>query len=238
MAIKTNQKILGLIAILLLPSFIYLLLSSGDFNYSSLPYIGPRSTQTKMVDGKEIVDTVYHKIPAFNFTDHNGHSITQEDIQGKIVVANFFFSRCPSICPKMASHLLEIQRHYEDREDFMIISHSVDPEYDNVQILEQYAKKVHGNNKTWHFLTGEKEDIYDVAFNGYFANAMEDEVAPGGFLHSEMLFLLDRNGHIRGSIDKYDNIVPAFDGTSTHEVKNLIDAIDNLYREDFVPLKK
>ena len=216
-----NKKVAVLIIILLLPSFFYLLLYTGEHNYHRLSYFGPKEV------GENGVDTIYHTIPDFEFTDQTGSTIDQELFKGKIYVADFFFATCPTICPKMATHLLQVQKKFEDKEDFLILSHTVNPEHDNVEVLAEYAKEVHANNDIWHFVTGEKEKIYDIAFKGYFANAQPDSIAPGGFLHSQMLFLIDRKGHIRG----------LFDGTSTTEMELLIDAIDALYLEDHVPLK-
>ena len=223
-----KKKVAVLITILLLPSFFCLILSSGQHHYQQLPYIGPKEAVLKTVDGKEVVDTNYHTIPPFSFTNQYGREVTNKDFRGRIYVADFFFATCPSICPKMATHLLQIQNKFTDKEDFRILSHTVNPEHDSVKVLLEYAEKVHADSSVWHFVTGDKKDIYDVAFNGYFANAQPDSIAPGGFLHSQMLFLIDREGHIRG----------LFDGTSTTEMKKLVDAIDILYLEDAVPLKK
>jgi len=219
---KKIQKVVILVSILLLPSLFYLVLYTGENHFHPLPFLGPRT----VVEGST-TDTMYHQIPKFEFTNQLGEKITQADYQGKIYVADFFFATCPSICPKMATHMLELQKHFYDRKDFRLLSHTVNPEHDTVEVLFEYARKVHAIDSLWDFVTGNKEDIYKVAFEGYFANAMEDEVAPGGFLHSSNLFLIDRKGRIRG----------IFDGTMTTEVNDLMDAIEILYREDYAPLK-
>jgi protein SCO1/2 len=214
------KKVVFLVAILLLPSLLYLGLHTGVNNFKRLPYFGPKALDANS-------DTLYHKIPNFQFTNHLGNEVSSADYSGKIYVADFFFVSCPTICPQMATHMFELQKHFYDRSDFQLLSHTVNPEHDTVEVLAAYADKVHGIDSIWNFVTGPKEDIYKVAFEGYFANAMEDEVAPGGFLHSSSLFLIDREGHIRG----------IFDGTSTKEVNSLMDAIEILYREEFAPLK-
>lgn len=219
---KRIQKVVILVSILLLPSLFYLVLHTGENNFHPLPYFGPRT----LAEGSS-TDTIYHSIPNFEFTNHLGETVTQEDYKGKIYVADFFFVSCPTICPKMTTHMLELQKHFYDREDFRLLSHTVNPEHDTVQVLYDYSRKVHAIDSLWNFVTGKKEDIYKVAFEGYFANAMEDEVAPGGFLHSSNLFLIDKEGRIRG----------IFDGTVTSEVNDLMDAIEILYREEFAPLK-
>ena len=227
---KKTKKVAGLIIILLLPSFFYLILSKGDHHYKSLPFIGPVTYS----DG----DSVYHTLPAFNLTDQNGDPFGNERLEGKIVVANFFFTHCPTICPKMSAHLLELQNIFENRDDLIIVSHTVDPKNDSVEVLSKYAEKVHAKEGRWYFLTGEKEAIYNLAFDGYFATVQRDEAAPGGFLHSELIFLLDKKGRLRGTFDDMGNVVPAWDGTSTSDMKKMGDAIDNLLLEEFIPKKK
>ncbi len=210
-----------LIAILILPTVAFFILHSGTNNFKKLPFYGPK----KVVEGS--LDTIYHSIPNFQFTNHLGELINQDDYRGKIYVADFFFTICPTICPKMSTHMLELQKHFYDRADFKLLSHTVDPENDSVEVLYEYSKRVYAQDSVWNFVTGSKEDIYRVAFEGYFANAMEDELAPGGFLHSSNLFLIDREGRIRG----------IFDGTSTREVESLMDAIQILLREEYVSMK-
>lgn len=215
------QKVVILVSILLLPSLLYLFLHSGENNFRRLPYYGP-----KTVD--ENGDTLYHSIPDFSLFNQNGQKIQLKDLKGNIVVADFFFATCPTICPKMATHMLEVQKHFYDRNDFALVSYTVNPEHDTVEVLRAYADKVHARDSVWNFLTGPKEEIYNLAFKGYFVNALPDEIAPGGFLHSQLLILLDKQGHIRGY----------FDGTSTAEVNDLFDAIEILYKEEFAPLKE
>lgn len=225
---KSNvKKIIILGAILLLPSFVYLFLTVGKHNIFSLPYYGPREAISRIENGKEKTDTIYFTIPEFSFINQYGKKITQEETKGKIVVANFFFVKCPTICPKMATHIYDVQKTFEGNKDILFVSHTVNPENDSVPVLAEYAEKVHAGNQ-WHFLTGNKDEIYNIATKGYFVSAMPDEIAPGGFLHSEMLILLDKEGHIRGY----------FDGTSTSEAKKLKDAIRILMASEHIPKKK
>lgn len=215
------KKALILIAILLLPSLLYLFLHTGVNNFKPLPILGPKELD------KVSQDTIYHQIPEFSFVNQNNQTVNSSEYEGHIYVADFFFANCPTICPKMATHMLELQKHFYDRSDFGLISFTVNPEADTVEALKAYADKVHAIDSVWNFLTGEKEDLYELAFEGYFANAMRDEVAPGGFLHSSNLFLIDKQSRIRG----------VFDGTSTVELNDLMDAIEILYLEEFVPRK-
>lgn len=220
---KKFQKVVILVSILLLPSLFYLVLHTGENNFHPLPFYGPKT----LAEGST-TDTIYHTIPDFEFTNQFGEKVNQDTYEGKIYVADFFFATCPSICPKMATHMLELQKHFYDRSDFRLLSHTVNPEHDSVEVLLEYSRKVHAIDTLWNFVTGDKEKIYKVAFDGYFANAMEDEVAPGGFLHSSSLFLIDKQKRIRG----------IFDGTSTSETNDLMDAIEILYREEYAPMKE
>lgn len=229
-----KKKVAVLFLILLLPSFFYVILSKGEHFYRDLPFVGPK----KAIELNGVVDTLYHTIPNFTLTDQNGRVFTKSDMDGTIYVANFFFTRCPTICPKMSAHLLDLQKKFMDRDDVKILSHTVDPENDTVEALKAYAGKVHAIDGKWTFLTGNRDSIYKLAYEGYFASAMEDESAPGGFLHSELIFLVDKKGRLRGSFDDNDNVIPAWDGTSTSDMKKMADAIDNLLLEEFVPRKE
>ncbi len=220
-----TKKILYLFIILFLPGSVYLLLWTGEHNFRKLEHIGPKEA-VQNVDGT--YDTTYHKIPYFEFTNQDGKKVTRDDLLGYVYVADFFFVTCPTICPKMTTNMKYVQDNFKDRKDLRFISITVNPEHDTVEVLKDYAEMVHADTKNWDFLTGNKEAIYDVALNGFFISAQKDEVAPGGFLHSQFLVLVDKEGHIRG----------IFDGTIHKVVKEeLGDAIDILFKEEIVPLK-
>ncbi|MGB0886839.1 MAG: SCO family protein [Vicingaceae bacterium] len=219
------KKVIFLVAILLLPSFFYLMLYTGEHNYTKLPYIGTSNAVKNESGG---FDTLHHKIPYFEFTNQDGKKVTRDDLLGSVYVADFFFATCPTICPKMTTNMGYVQKKFEDRKNLRFISITVNPEHDTVEVLKEYSEMVHADNRNWDFLTGKKEEIYDIAFNGFFVNADKDEIAPGGFLHSQYFILVDKNAHIRG----------VFDGTIHKEIKEkLTDAIDILYKEEVVPLK-
>ena len=219
------KKIAYLIVILLLPSLFYLLLYTGKHNYRRLPYIGPREA-VKNTDGT--YDTLYHKIPYFEFLNQDGKKVSRDDLLGTIYIADFFFATCPTICPKMATNMGYLQEKFKDRKGLRFISITVNPEHDSVKVLKEYANRVHADTKNWDFLTGDKDKIYDVAFNGFFINAQKDDVAPGGYLHSQYFILIDKEAHVRG----------VFDWTIYKEMKeDLTDAVDILFKEEVVPLK-
>ena len=220
------KKIVVLSSILLMPSLFYLMLYTGKHNYQRLQYYGYKKA---ILNEKGNYDTTYHTIPYFEFVNQDGKKITRDDLLGKVYVADFFFVTCPTICPKMTTNMVYIQDKFKDRKDLRFLSITVNPEADSVPVLKEYAKKVHASTTNWDFVTGNKDEIYDVAFKGFFVSVSKDSIAEGGFLHSKLLILVDKKGHIRGY----------FDGTTYSEMKkDLTDAIDILYREEVVPLKE
>lgn len=225
MASSQFKKFGILIAILVLPSLFYLLLYTGEHNFTRLPVYGNKIA-VENPDGS--FDTTYHQIPYFEFINQDGKKVTRDDMLGNVYVADFFFVTCPTICPKMTTNMRYVQDKFSDRKELRFLSITVNPEADSVPVLKEYAKKVHANTDNWDFVTGNKDEIYDIAFNGFFVNVAKDSIAEGGFLHSQLLILVDKQGRVRGY----------FDGTVFSEMKkDLTDAIDILFREEAVPLK-
>ena len=164
-------------------------------------------------------DTVYHTIGAFAFYDQDSNRVTDETVKGKVYVADFFFTTCPSICIPMAKQMLRVYDKYGSNPDFMILSHSIDPEFDTVQVLKQYARGLGvETGSSWRFLTGNETDVYTLGERRYFVTAQKDENAPGGVLHSGAFILVDEQGRVRG----------AYDGTDPAKVDQLILDIDKL----------
>ncbi|MBI2967602.1 MAG: SCO family protein [Bacteroidetes bacterium] len=210
-----------LILLLVIPFIAYLFLRTGINRYNRLPHYGPHEVKKSIADGKEITDTIYHSIPPFSLTDHTGNTFTEKKLEGKITVAAFFFASCPTICPTLSRNLASIQEKFKNIPGFIIVSHTVDPKRDTVETLAAYAKKYNAIDGKWFFLTGKKEDIYSLAINGYFISASEDALSPGGFIHSELFVLLDKEKHIRGF----------YNGLDPNEVNKLTDEIKVLYAE-------
>jgi protein SCO1 len=221
------RKAVYLFLVLLLPATIYFILTTGKHNMLSLPIYGNRDVSVKMVDGKEVADTIYHTLPPFSFTNHRGEALSTEDIEGKIIVANFFFTTCPTICPKMTSGLVHASQRLSEFPQVVLLSHTVDPETDTVEVLSEYAKKARAG-ENWHFLTGDRDAIYRQAVTGYLVSAQEDVMAPGGFLHSDLIVLVDKNGRIRGY----------YEGTNLKEVNRLIDEVKLLIASEMIPRKQ
>lgn len=208
---------------LLVISVLLLQSCSSKKDPNKLAFIG----HTEISNG----DTSYHKVPPFELINQDSTLISNQSLVGKVYVADFFFTTCPSICPIMTNNMVKIQKAFEDTDDFALISHTVNPDYDKSDVLKEYAQKMHASTENWHFLTGTKEAIYNTAFHGYFANAGEDELAPGGFLHSEYFILVDKFGRVRSGYDKQGNPKGVYDGTNDQDVLQLIRDIKTLLNE-------
>ena len=152
-----------------------------------------------------IVNGERKKVPAFSFTDQNGNTISNKDYEGKVYLVEFFFTTCPTICPRMSRNLVDIQNSFPDNEDFGIASFTIYPENDTPKVLKAYAEKYEVTNPNWHFLTGPEDAIYDLANSGFNLYAAQVEGAPGGFEHSGNFALIDKNGYIRSRTDDYGN---------------------------------
>ncbi len=142
------KKVIFLVAILLLPSFFYLMLYTGEHNYTKLPFIGPK---TAIKNDKGGFDTLHHQIPYFEFTNQDGKKVTRDDLLGSVYVADFFFVNCPTICPKMTTNMGYVQKKFEDRKELRFISITVNPEHDTVEVLKTYSEMVHADNRNWDF---------------------------------------------------------------------------------------
>lgn len=166
-----------------------------------LPVIGEKKHA-----GLESTDTIYHTIGDFKFVNQDKDTITQKTVENKIYVADFFFATCQSICPQMSTELVRVQQEFSKDNEFLILSHSVNPAHDTSEVLLAYAGKYGAIKDKWHFLTGSKKEIYDLAKNSYLVNALEDDGTPEGFLHSELFLLIDKQKRIRGMYDGTDSI--------------------------------
>lgn len=163
-----------------------------------------------------------HTIAPFEFIDQENQPVTNQTFANKIYVANFFFTICPSICPKMTGNLGSVAKAFQDNEDILFISHSVTPDIDSVAQLKKYAEENHINHQQWKLITGDQEQIYRLARQSYFA---EQEIGfqntTQEFLHTEHFILVDRKGHIRG----------IYKGTLELEAQRLIEDIRILLKE-------
>lgn len=167
----------------------------------------PKYGQKDLNEKGEEVD---HTIPDFSFKNQNGKEITLEDYKGHTYVADYFFTTCPNICPVMTKQLTRVQKELKG-EDFMLLSHTVNPEYDTEDVLLSYANAKSADLSNWNFVTGEKQKLYKQAAE-YLIIAGQDTTQEIEWVHSEKLILVDMEGHIRGM----------YDGTDTESVNQLI----------------
>lgn len=187
-----------------------------------LPYYQDPSFAPYWLSENTINLDTFHKIPAFSFIDQSGNNITEKDVEGKIYVAGFFFSTCPGICPAIRSKLVKVQQTFVNDSDIKILQHSIRPTTDTIEVLQAYADKNGINNQHWMLLTGDKEAIYTIAKQAYFASEDLGNVQKNtDFLHTESLLLIDRNRHIRG----------IYNGLNSASVDYLIEDIKTLKRQ-------
>jgi len=171
---------------------------------------------TDIVDG----DTIYHKIPEFDFITQDSVPVSNESLSESLYIADFFFMSCPSICPKVKQQMLRIYKRYENDDIIKLVSHTLDPKRDTPERLKMYASNLGVKTDKWMFLTGNKNEIYDIA-GDYFVSAYEDEDAPGGLDHSGKILLVDTKGHIRAFAE----------GTDPDDVTEFFSDIDKLLAE-------
>lgn len=153
------------------------------------------------------------KVPAFQFVDQKGDTISSEDYKGKVYVAEFFFATCPTICPIMTENLIEVQEEFANRKDFAIASFTIDPLHDTPEVLQRYAEHHGITHPNWHLMTGDREEIYGLANSGFNLYAGKDSTAEGGFAHSGFFALVDEEGYIRSRTDKFGNPIIYYRGS-------------------------
>lgn len=186
---------------------------------ATLPFYDDPSFTPKWLEESSSELQGFHQIPAFSLTNQLGKSITEQDLDGKIVVADFFFTTCPGICPKMTRNMQLVQEAFETDSDILLVSHSVTPEIDQEDVLKKYADNHGVINGKWHLLTGERELIYQLGRQSYFVE--EDLGLPKNemdFLHTENFVLLDKHRRIRG----------IYNGLNKRSVQQLITDIKSL----------
>ncbi len=163
------------------------------------------------------INGIPKKVPEFAFVNQDSLYITNNDFKGKVYVVEFFFTRCPSICPVMNHNLVSIQNEFEGNENLGFASFTIDPEHDTPLILKKYAEKYEITNPNWHLMTGDKDRIYELSNKGFNIFAEENENVAGGFEHSGFFALIDKQGFFRSRKDKYSNPIVYYRGTITEE---------------------
>jgi protein SCO1/2 len=170
-------------------------------------------------------------VPAFELTDQNNKKISNTDYLGKVYVVEFFFSTCPTICPKMNQSMLQLQDAFYGNPNFGLVSITIDPEHDTALVLKEHADLLGVKHYNWHFLTGDKKYIYNLANKGFNLYAGENNKAAGGFEHSGLFALVDKEGNIRCRKEAQGNPILYYDGLETTGVEAIKEDIKKLLEE-------
>ncbi len=176
----------------------------------------------------------FEKVPHFSFTNQNGITVTNKNFKDKVYVVEFFFTYCPTICPKMNENMILIQNEYKNNPLFAIASFSIDPKRDTPKRLKEYALEKGATMKNWYFLTGELDSIMQLSNKGFKLYASENPDAEGGFEHSGLFALIDKKGYIRSRTVKqgdFENPIKFYDGLDSKQVQWLIEDIELLLKE-------
>ena len=214
--------ILGIIAIV---GIIIAYMMTKPSTEKKLPVINPIDLNEEMVDRDLVRQGFGHKIGSFSFTDQRNQTYGLKDVKGKVFVAEYFFTTCGTICPKMTAQMERVQKRFNGNHEFKILSFTVDPKNDSVARMAEYAKLHKANNKQWHFLTGSQAELYRIARRYFFilkpAEAQNQGDVGSDFIHTNNFVLVDQQQRIRGY----------YDGTSEKEVDELMEDIERLLEE-------
>ena len=189
----------------------------------SMPFINKPDFTPEWINKNDSGYSTIHQIPSFSFTNQNGETITEKTVEGKIYVADFIFTKCAGICPKMTANMGLLQDKFKNDDDILLLSHSVTPDKDSVPVLKKYAEAKGVISGKWHILTGKQTEIYRLAKKEYYAGDTIGYYQTGNeFLHTENFILVDKKRRIRG----------VYNGTLPLEMERLIEDIGSLKKED------
>lgn len=211
------QSKLSLLALLALFLFSACANEEATTTGTPLPYLAPPE---KMAE-RGVTEAEDFTIPDYRFVDQDSQYVTPATFDGSIYVADFFFTTCPTICPLMKTQMIRIYEEYEGDERVKFLSHSIDPVHDSVAVLQDFASRLGADSRQWHFVTGNKDSIYQIA-ESYMVSATTDPGAPGGYIHSGAFILVDEDRHIRG----------VYDGTTEAGSNKLMKDLEVLLREE------
>ncbi|HVK96711.1 MAG TPA: SCO family protein [Flavisolibacter sp.] len=210
-----NKKaVYGILLVLIVPVTAYFVLKGFTDRDVVLPrHFIPDSTVTVTKDGKQYTDTIWHTIADFNLQNHLGQQVSWDDMEGKVVVASFFFTHCPTICPTLMTNMNALQSGIKSSERvgnreakfLQFLSFTVDPERDSVAQLKKWADRFQVNPHNWWLLTGDKKEIYDLAIKEMKVPAEDGGAVDSNFMHTDVFVLIDKYRNIRGY---YHTVVP------------------------------
>ena len=210
----SKKALLSLCLVALLPVVSYLIVkTASDDAVVMPPRYFPDSVINKIVDGKTVTDTVWHRVNNISLVNQLGDTVSLDDINGSIIIADYFFTRCSSICPTLTKNMKSLQdamkmkdsRRRIDSSYVRFLSFSVDPERDSPDVLKKYADKYAVNHDTWWFLTGDKKKIYDFAFNELKLGLQDGKGIDSNFIHTQKFVLIDKNRNVRGYYNGLDS---------------------------------
>ena len=224
---KQNYSYIGISFIILLFGIIFIPKILNRINNDGVVDKDRHNLERKDMQNDTLAFIGNKKVPAFQFANQNGDSISNADYKGKVYVVEFFFSTCQDICPVMNQNMQKVAKAYPG-ENVGIASISIDPTYDTPEVLKDYAQAYGITHPNWNFLTGDKEEIFQLSnegFNLYAAEGMDEE---DQFQHSGYFALIDQEGSIRSRIDENGNPIIYYDGLSEEGVQMLIEDIEKL----------
>ncbi|MCV6630203.1 MAG: SCO family protein [Flavobacteriaceae bacterium] len=206
-----RYKFLGIV-LLVLSAIIITLFYNALKPIKQLPIYNPSMIDAKLVDTTIQHIKKYHRIADFSLTNQNGKTITHQDYEGKIYIADFFFTTCPTICPIMTKNMADIQKEILNDDEVLLLSHSVTPVIDSVAQLKKYALEKGVIDQKWNLVTGSKKHIYELARKSYMVVLNEGDGSPYDMIHTENFVLVDKERRIRGF----------YDGTKKEEIEKLL----------------
>ena len=215
------QYKLFFVSFLILSGIILALFYDALLPKKRLPIFQPAMVNFELVDSTLQHVKKFHKIAPFTLTNHNGITVTEQDYEGKIYIADFFFTTCPTICPIMTDHMVQLQEALKDDPSILLLSHSVTPEIDSVAQLKKYALEKGVDDQKWNLVTGDKKQIYYLARKSYLAVQEDGDGGPFDMIHTENFILVDPEKRIRGF----------YDGTDPETIKILMNDLTILKQE-------
>lgn len=205
-------------------AILFLFSCSNSTKQRVLPIIGNYDVEYKTVNGKEVTDTIYPKIPAFSYLNQDSVMISSKSMKGKVWIADFFFTSCPTICPKMTSQMKRLSALTKDLEEYIqFISFSINPTHDQPSVLRKYIKTYGITSKNWYFFTGDEEQTHALGVNYFNVFANKDIESEGGYAHSPAFVLVDTEGYVRG----------VYVGTETNQVDLLHKDLRKLLKHEY-----
>lgn len=226
MSKKTNYSYIGIAFIILVFGIIFIpriidRISEGDItrtDESRSSGVTNATSETSDLAYIPSADGGKRKVPDFKFINQDRDTITNKDYEGKVYLVEFFFTTCPTICPRMNKNLVQIQNHFEEFEDeFGVASFTITPDIDTPEVLKAYAKNYGITNPNWNLLTGDQETIYELANEGFYLYTAKDETVEGGFEHSGNFALIDKEGYIRSRVLSTGNPLIYYNGIISEE---------------------